>query len=225
MSIQLQIAIPVLVTAVALVVIAVLRKYKKAEAVILPLALALFGVFVLTVNTSNPGAPKQDDSLAREREVALAVVQQYLLDGRYTQASALLDELSANHGDDPEVLKALARCAALQGNYANAARLYQGLSGVEEELRLVEQAKNAAYANDNALIAKMLSEGRNPDDYGLTKTDTDQQGISDSVRQTVTEALAEETDGDAFEGEREDGSVEAAVTLNRNYDQWQSNDY
>ena len=224
MSIQLQIAIPVLVTAVALVVIAVLRKYKKAEAVILPLALVLLGAFVLMVRSPGAELPNQDDSLAREREVALAVIQQYMLEGRYTQASELLDELSANHADDPEVLKALARCAALQGNYANAARLYQGLSGVEEELRLVEQARNATYINDNALIAKMLSEGRDPSDYGLKKTETDQQGIADSVYQTVTDALVEETESDSSAGDREDNAVEAAVTLNRNYDQQRSDD-
>lgn len=223
MSIQLQIAIPIFAAAAALVVIAVLRKYKKAEAVILPLALVLLGVFTLTVKTPGADASNQDDALAREREVALAVVQQYMLEGQYTQASALLDELSANHGDDPDVQKALARCAALQGNFANAARLYQGLSGVEEELRLVQQATDAACANDNALIAKMLSEGRDPSAYGLTKTTTDLREISDSVRQTVTDALTEETASDSSEDEQEDGFVEAAVTLNRNYDRLQSN--
>ena len=217
MSIQLQIAIPVLVTAAVLVVIAILRKYKKAEALILPLVLVLFGAFLLTIETSREGASKQNDPLALERDVALAVVQQYMLEGQYTQASALLDELRASHVDDPDVQKALARCAALQGSFAHAARLYQGLSGVEEELRLVQQANDASCANDNALIAKMLSEGRDPEDYGLTKTTTDLAEVSASLRETVAEALEQ----DSAKGET-DSSVEAAVALNRNYAQWQS---
>lgn len=217
MSIQLQIAIPVLVAATALVVIAILRKYKQAEAVILPLVLVLFGAFLLTVETASAGTSKQDDPLALEREVALAVVQQYMLDGHYTQASALLDELSAAHADDPDVQKALARCAALQGNFAHSAQLYRGLSDVEEELRLVQQAKDATFATDNALIAKMLSEGRDPEDYGLTKSTNDLQEVSAAVRQTVTEALEQEAPSDTSEG-----VVEAAVVLNRNYAQWQS---
>ncbi len=224
MSIQLQIAIPAIAAVAALAVIAVLRKYKKAEAVILPLVLALLVAFTMSIKTPDATAPKQESFSDRERNVALAVVRQYMLKGQYGKASALLVELRSNYAEDPEVQRALARCAALQGNYANATRLYQGLSDIDEELQLVQRAQEAAYSNDNALIVKMLSEGRNPADYGLTETVTDLQYSADTVRQTVTAALVQEGGRDDTEEEIFD-SAEAIAMLNQCYDDWQSHGY
>lgn len=222
MSIQLQIVLPVIVTVVALAVIAILRKYKKAEAVILPLVLALFVAFTLMVKTSDRKAIQQEPPSGREKEVALAVVRQYMLDGNYTQASALLVELRSDYTEDTEVQKALARCAALQGNYATASRLYQGIPGVAVELQLVQQAQEAASTNDNVVISKLLYEGRDPNDYGLTKVTVNLQQSVENVKQTITDAIAEENERKNTEDDSIAESAQAANVLNNSYDRWEN---
>ena len=174
MSIQLQLAIPLFVAAAALILVAILRKYLKIEVVVVCLALIGMGVLSLTApNLFETGMlPEQVTELSESDTSSIVLAQQFMCAGEYDAAMEVLQELQAVNGSDPEVGLTVARCKLLQKDYAGATQAYNVLKAdeqISEEAKLAQELYAASQPNNNALIAELLAQGKDPSKYGLVE--------------------------------------------------------
>lgn len=192
MSIQLQAAVPLLVTFVILAVIAVWRKYFKWETLIVGVAVLGLGVGLTVLHaTAQPETGEESAAAADNTCVSLALAERYMLKGLFDEASDVLRDLQREDGGNPDVLLASARCALLRGDYAAAVQLYSRLDGCEEELRQAMLLQTGGTSGDDAAIRYLSDRGYAPEDYALTAgTGTGNfAAAADAVRSALKEHL------------------------------------
>lgn len=163
MSILLQIAIPLFVTFAALTVIAVLRRYIGMEVFVIGLIVLSMAVVPTIVYSQTSSLGVEDSSSVSQPEdqleIGLVVADQYLLEGLYTQASDILQELLASNDDDQRVLLSVARCFALEGQYAKAIQTYQQMDSQPEELSMVVELYKGTQYGDEVSIHCLETHG------------------------------------------------------------------
>ena len=195
MSTQLQVAIPLFVTFVALAGIAIWRKYLKAETFVIGLAVLAMAVTMTFGHLTAAGVEKKDaaaTTVADTSDFSLALAKRYLLDGRYDAAQDILDRISQQKGNDPNIRLTAARRSLLTGDYATALQLYKQLSGVQQELELTVRLLDSTQPNDNAFITYLQHQGKDPGSYGLVAGTTSSQVDYDAAKDLILGALEQE---------------------------------
>lgn len=169
MSIQLQVAIPLLVTFAALAGIAVWRKYFKLETLIVGLAVLSLGVYMTVLHTgANKQAREENDGVSDSAVVSLMLADQYMLEARFEEAADILLDLQKTNAGEPEVLIASARCAVLRGNYASAVQLYRQAGTNEDELGQAVLLLGQGSNGNAATVEFLKNQGIDPNAYGLS---------------------------------------------------------
>lgn len=198
MSIQLQLALPLFVAAAALVLIAILRKYRKPEPVILCLAMVILGVFALTAPAITLGeAPQQVAEITETEASSLVLAQYYIRGGEYKEAEKILQDLQQVNAEDPDIQLTMARCKLLQGDYAAAVHAYNSLGkrvNVAEEGELARNLYMTTVPNSNALITQLKQQGKDPAAYGLTEAVLPKVSLSDAkylVEKEIDKVIAD----------------------------------
>lgn len=213
MSIQLQIAIPVLVTAVALLGIALLRRYFRPEVlVITAVALALGGWMTKShLDIQHPESEKERKASYSSLDISLALANGYMLEDHQEEAAKILKELSHSHGDDPQVLLAMARSYALRKNYREAAQLYAqtDIAPGKEQTGAVELAANIS-GGEGAVAHYLTQWGMDPGEYGVS-AESYRGRDEDGFRELVLEGV--EKSGRSDSGKNLSRAVEAAVEI------------
>ena len=210
MSVQLQLALPLFVAVAVLVLLAVLRKYRKPEAVILCLAVTLFGVLAITAPDVSLGSSQQVSQITESEVSSLVLAQRYIQGGQYAEAEKILEDLQQVNAEDPDIQLAMARCKLLQGDYAAAALAYGELGEgkeIKEEAEMARGLYTLTVPNYNALIAQLKQQGKNPADYGLAETELPKVNLSDA-RYTIQKRIDKVLDN--FEEEYGEAIIDAA---------------
>ncbi len=178
MAVNLQIAIPLFVTFVLLLAMAVIRKYIKPETVILCVAVLGLGVVsVVWEFGTQKEAKAAEINLAESETVSIMLAQKYILQEQYDQASDIIDSLNKTNSDDARVLLTDARLSLLDGDSAGAVLLYRQLG---------EKYKNEAqYAQDIFMSrkAKALSEKASEEMSEETAVEVSSDADLESVEQ------------------------------------------
>ena len=215
MSIQLQIALPLFAAAVALILIAILRKYRKAEVAVWCLAMISLGVLALTMPEVSFGetvSQQQNVDVTVNVESSLMLAQQYMCAEEYGMAMEVLEDLQQTAGDDPEVNLAVARCKLLRKDYAAAAQAYSALASNEkiaEEAKLAKDLYTASMPNSNAVFSQLLAEGKDPGAYGLTQVQVPNVSFADTKELILKRLKAKLS---AYEEEKKNGEDIVSVT-------------
>lgn len=195
MSVQLQLAIPMFAAAAALTVIAILRRYRKPEAFTVCLCLLGLGTF-MTVSELPLETPAQDQSVQVSQisdadAVSLIIAQHYMLEGYCSDAMEILDDLRLVSAEDPQLRLATARCYVLDGNYAAAVQLYGELDSHTDEQDAARSVWISQLPNNNALIAALEAQGRDPGVYNLSlaQTEADPAALLKVIRENIQDEL------------------------------------
>ena len=128
---------------------------------------------------------------------SLIIAAQYLLEGQYDEAGAIVDALRAEDAANPEILLADARTALFAQEYENAVLLYQKLAATGKSDVASEELKNAlllgqSSTGDAALVRYLTGRGYDAQAYGLQRgslADTvDEQDVLQAVGARMEEA-------------------------------------
>lgn len=196
MSMQLQIAIPLLVTFAALTVIAILRKYFKLETVLIGIVVLGLGVCMTVQHftASNQALYENNEqTVSDDQTVSLMLAEQYMLERRYDEATEILRGLQVSDGSDTDVLLASARCALLRKDYAASVQLYQQLEGYEDEMRNAVLLHGIGRYQDDSTIAYLEGLGQNAAIYGLNQSG-DQTADFDDAAELIRDRLKDHLD-------------------------------
>ena len=216
MNIYLQLFIPLALTFVILLLIMIVRKYLRADSIVLCTV-----VLLLAVATGIPGfmafseshtaelTPKQ---IAEMTQQNLTIAEQYIVDGNLEEAKIIVNEIKKTDASSFHVLLTSARITALERNWKIAAPLYktaQSMFGENEkfpndELEKAEQiaAVGNSVGND-AIISYLESKGIDPNTYGIASGEfvlIDESEAAETIlkriKDRVEEKKEEEHDSD-----------------------------
>ncbi len=195
MSILLQIAIPVLVTAGVLIAIAVWRGFFRLEALVLPVLLLAVGIGALALDTPEPQLdPEDEDTALSTATVSLILAQEYLIQGEYGPAADILEDLDRACADDSLVQLTRARLAMLTGNYAAAEKLYRLCGQEEEERDAARQLLQDSVITGDAVVAYLTSRGADSAEYGMALSEQSRRPDGEKIRRNILSALEDAMD-------------------------------
>lgn len=222
MSIQLQIALPLFVAAAVLILVAILRKYKRLEVPVLCLALICLGVMSLSAPDLSFGdtAAIQTEVSGESEVSGLMLAQQYMCAGEYGMAMDVLEDLQKTNADNPEVSLSVARCKLLQKDYAAAVQAYTALGGDEDIAKEAQLAKDlyaAAMPSANAFAAELIAQGKDPAEYGVAQVQLPDVSFTD-VKDLIVKRI--ESKLEAYEeeyGEEMASAAKKAVSVAKQF--------
>lgn len=221
MNIYFQIAIPILITFSALLAIAIVRKYFKAEAIIIMLVLVLFGGGTLVSYFTDASSRSRNAELMSDSAVvSVMLAEQYMIQGQYNSAMNILDGLNQDFANDVRVQISQARCALLRGSYALAVQLYEQIGeGAEEEKEEAIRLYNSQQITENAIAESIKDNGGKPSDYGI-KTTKVKKVNAETVKKKIEKYIkADYQEQKEDYGEKTANAVECALVVMNEFEE------
>lgn len=205
MSLYFQVALPLLLTSIALLAIMIIRRYFKAGAIVPCLVALAIAVWTGYSGISNNGLflgyqfGIRDSDTEKYKELPLKAfdqtsnnlitAEQYIIDGNFEEAKNIIASIKAANGTAPDVTLASARLSLLSQNYDDAVLLYEKANAIFEQSGKAFPGEEYSYAtalyrcntyNDAAIITYLSNNGYAAEDYGLnTAAAVDNASYSD----------------------------------------------
>ena len=136
MNLYIQLFIPLVLTLIIISVIALVRKYFRADAVILCTVLIALSIatgipgFRMLIGEIKDNAPAIDSAdspsvISANEEDYLTIAGRYIADGNIAEAKMILNELKKGDASSSQVILMSARISALEGDWKKAIQLYK----------------------------------------------------------------------------------------------------
>ena len=216
MNLYIQLFIPLVLTLIIISVIALVRKYFRADAVILCTALIALSIatgipgFRMLIGEIKDNAPAIDSAdspsvISANEEDYLTIAGRYIADGNIAEAKMILNELKKGDASSSQVILMSARISALEGDWKKAIQLYKTAQAIaaasgkdkdfpddelENALALSESTSNSGNA---AIESYIKSTGAYPASYGITPANDNKKDESDACR-TITDRINDSID-------------------------------
>ena len=194
MSLYLQASIPLAVAFIALLVIAIIRKYIKLETVVIIAVVLSLGIYMTVMHFSSPKEITAE-GLSETDTLSLMIAEECILEHQYDDALEILNQLQKQNSGVELVDLNIARCALLKGNYSAAVKYYQQLNNVDaEEKDGAIALYNSTKKNDNAVVKYLSSNNLDPADYGLSSVkveNADTSKVTSLIEDSIKKHLDE----------------------------------
>lgn len=187
LNVSMQIAIPLAVCSVILILIMVLRKYFKIEAVAIT-AVVIGLTTILGINGVNQYSEKlssiesnHDAVLSSEQKDNNHIIAATLIkEGYIDSVKSILDPIYLHGNDDSTSTLLSAWFHVKKGDYRTALALYEKASdegeNCSDELKLTQKIVNTDKFGNKSTLLYLSKEGLDPNDYNIKEYETDKDG-------------------------------------------------